>query len=196
MFHWHVFLFNTYRGYSILVVQGTSEYMFSKEGVTQGDPLSMLLYAVAVLPLIQALEDREKWIQNWYADDSACAAGLPRLREWFDKLLKWGPDFGYYPEPQKTILVVDPNNELRAKELFDELGITVVPGQRFLGGFIGAKVALLRMWNKRCRHGYIVLKSLPKQPNHNPKQLLQHLLGHFSLSGFICRELSLIVLPH
>ena len=38
------FLFNTYRGHSILVVQGTSEYIFSKEGVTQGDPLSMLLY--------------------------------------------------------------------------------------------------------------------------------------------------------
>ena len=34
----------------------------------QGDPLSMMLCAVAVLLLIQSLED--EWIQNWYADNS------------------------------------------------------------------------------------------------------------------------------
>ena len=166
------FLFNTYRGYSILVVQGTSEYIFSKEGVTQGDPLSMLLYAVAVLPLIQALEDREKWIQNWYADDSACAAGLPRLREWFDKLLKWGPDFGYYPEPQKTILVVDPNDELRAKELFDELGVTVVPGQRFLGGFIGNQSGTTEYVEQKVRAWIHCVEKLTKAAESQPQAAL------------------------
>ena len=54
------FLFNTYRGYASLVLHGT-----------QGDPLCMLVYAIAVLPLIQALVDREKCDKNWYADDSA-----------------------------------------------------------------------------------------------------------------------------
>ena len=55
--------------------------------------------------------ERDKWDQNWYADDSACFATLPRLREWFDRLSDLGPDFGYYPEPRKTALVVDIEDE-------------------------------------------------------------------------------------
>lgn len=46
----------------------------------------MLMYAITVLPLIRALVDRDKWVQNWYADDSACSAKLAEVREWFDKL--------------------------------------------------------------------------------------------------------------
>ena len=88
-----------------------------------------MLYAIAVLPLIQALMNHEKWDQNWYADDSACAAKLPRLCEWFERLIKMGPDFGYYPNPQK------PCSE--AHQLFDEFGVTVATGQHFLGSFIG-----------------------------------------------------------
>ena len=52
-------LFNTYRGYASLLVQGgnaVSNRLLSKEGVTQGDPLSMMLYAVAVLLLICSLK--------------------------------------------------------------------------------------------------------------------------------------------
>ena len=59
------FLFNTYQGYATLVVHGASEYVLSKEGVTQGDPLSMMMYAIVVLPLIRSLVDRNKWVQNW-----------------------------------------------------------------------------------------------------------------------------------
>ena len=33
------FLFNTYRGYASLVMQGSSEFLLSKEGVGQDDPL-------------------------------------------------------------------------------------------------------------------------------------------------------------
>ena len=43
--------------------------LFSREGVTQGDPLSMMLYSVAILPLVRALKD---WFHNWHADDSIC----------------------------------------------------------------------------------------------------------------------------
>ena len=131
------FLFNTYRGYATLVLHGAPENVLSREGVTQGDPLSMMMYAIAVLPLVQSLINRDKWDQNWYADDSACSAKLPKIREWFDKLCESGPEFGYYPEPQKTYLVVDPGDEAEANMLFGDLGVKVVTGLRFLGGFIG-----------------------------------------------------------
>jgi len=39
------------------VVRGAEEHVLSREGVTQGDPLSMLMYAVAIAPVIQASED-------------------------------------------------------------------------------------------------------------------------------------------
>ena len=35
-------VFNTYRGWPVLVMRGMSDYILSKEGVTQGDPLSTL----------------------------------------------------------------------------------------------------------------------------------------------------------
>ena len=50
------FVFNTYRGWPVLVMRGMSDYILSKEGVTQGDPLSMYVYAIGTLPLIQSLQ--------------------------------------------------------------------------------------------------------------------------------------------
>ena len=45
------FLFNTYQGHAKLFVHGSDQFLLSKEGVTEGDPLSMILYAVTVLSL-------------------------------------------------------------------------------------------------------------------------------------------------
>ena len=45
-----LFLFNTYR--APLVIKDSKELLYSKEGVTQGDPLSMFVYAVATIPMV------------------------------------------------------------------------------------------------------------------------------------------------
>ena len=79
----------------------------------------------------------EKWTQSWYADDSACVGRLENVKEWFEKLLQKGPRFGYYPELSKSVLVVDPKFEDKAVALFSGVGVKVVSGSRFLGGFIG-----------------------------------------------------------
>ena len=48
------FLFNIYQVYASLLIQGGNTVSsLSKEGVTQGNPLSMMLYAVGVLPLFE-----------------------------------------------------------------------------------------------------------------------------------------------
>ena len=57
------FLFNTYQGWAALVVHSTQLQLYSKEGVTQGDSLSMLMYAVSSLPLSSSLEDPVRWTQ-------------------------------------------------------------------------------------------------------------------------------------
>ena len=47
------FVFNTYQGWATLVLRGSQEFLYSMEGVTQGDPLSMFLYAIGTLPLFE-----------------------------------------------------------------------------------------------------------------------------------------------
>ena len=59
------------------------------------------------------------------------------MRRWFDKLLIGGPAYRYFPEPSKTVLVVGSSDLERASDLFRDLGISVVTGSRFLGGFVG-----------------------------------------------------------
>ena len=49
------FAFNCYPHYSPLLCRDPDGYsftLFSREGVTQGDPLSMFAYGVGILPLI------------------------------------------------------------------------------------------------------------------------------------------------
>ena len=53
-------IINTYRDYSKLFVGGES--IPSQEGTTQGDPLAMAMYAVAILPLIDRIKNGVKRI--------------------------------------------------------------------------------------------------------------------------------------
>ena len=120
------FIFNCYKAWSTLVVNGSSTFLYSKEGVTQGDPLSLAFYAISVLPLIRALKDTKSWTQAWYADDASCASELHRLLRWFEGLMDLGPDFGYFPEPFKSYVVVDETDFAEANTLFGHLGVKVV----------------------------------------------------------------------
>ena len=38
-------------------------------------------------------------LQAWYADDAVAVGKVKDLRDWWDKLAKEGPDFGYFPNP-------------------------------------------------------------------------------------------------
>ena len=48
----------------------------------QGDPLSMLLYAVAMMSLVNS---KEQYQQSWYA---ACAGPLHSIHSWLDHLIE------------------------------------------------------------------------------------------------------------
>ncbi len=139
------FLFNTYRGWAPLIMKGSSTILYSKEGVTQGDPLSMFVYDVGTYPLINRIGRPRNGIQVWYADD----AELGALKKWFHILLEEGPNYGYYPEPKKSFLVVSENLLSEAHKLFDGLGVSIVTSHRLLGGVIGTDEERLH-YMKEC----------------------------------------------
>ena len=79
-------------------------------------------------------------LKSYYMDsklDSSCKAKLTDLCDWFDKLCDLGPKYGYHPKLEKCILIGDAEHEAEAKSIFQHLGIMVVKGYCFLGGFIG-----------------------------------------------------------
>ena len=80
------FLSNTYRGWSVLVLRDSFYFLYSKEGVTQGDPLSMFMYAVGTLPLIHSLHNPAQWTQVCFADDASVSECLNDIHEWFSQL--------------------------------------------------------------------------------------------------------------
>ena len=132
-----LFLFNTYRGWVPLIVTDSSDILYSREGVTQGDPLSMFLYALATIPLIECVGRPNEGVDVWYADDASACAHLHALKEWFVQLLRVGPSYGYHPEPTKCMIVVSSDYLSLAHQIFDSFGVRITTSHRLLGGVIG-----------------------------------------------------------
>ena len=142
------FAFNCYKFQSMLIVRdpGGLNYLilYSREGVTQGDPLSMFCYAIGTLPLIRKLKamrpDRPH--QSWYADDASAIGNFEALHSLFTDLASIGPSFRYLPNASKSILVVPEHRVAAAEDFFNRVhryNISICTGSRYLGGFIGSE---------------------------------------------------------
>ena len=127
-------LINTYREPSELFID--SEVILSEEGTTQGDPLAMPMYTVGTLPLIKRLP--KSATQVWYADDASAIGTINNLLEWWDKLARLGPGYGYFPNPSKTWLVTKEDCHSNAVAAFEGTNINVSSsGQPYLGAALG-----------------------------------------------------------
>jgi hypothetical protein len=91
------------------------QFLYSKEGVTQGDPLSMFAYGIGLLPLIRALVQFPEMDQTWYADRCSAGGKFDAIKRHFEKLEEIGPNYGYFPEPSKHLDRVQENLQLRWK---------------------------------------------------------------------------------
>ena len=90
------FVENCYNHPSRLFILGGSEIK-SSEGTTQGDPVAMLIYAIAIIPLIlRAVAEMEnkKEIAKMvaFADDITGAGKILGLKRLWDFICKHGPD--------------------------------------------------------------------------------------------------------
>ena len=127
-------LINCYRAPMDLFIDG--DVILSQEGITQGDPLAMPMYALAAVPLIKRLTPTVK--QTWYADDAAATGKIASLRTWWDEISRLGPSYGYYANGSKTWLVTKEEFKLEAEEVFADTSVQItVEGRPHLGAPLG-----------------------------------------------------------
>ena len=137
-----MFVKNCYSTKSRLFIIGGGE-LKSSEGTTQGDPVSMAVYDIAIIPLILIMVDfstRDKQTTKCagYADDVTAAGKLNGLRRWWERLCEVGPKFGYYPNAGKTWLITTDELYEEAIKIFTGTNINLTTeGKRHLGAVIG-----------------------------------------------------------
>jgi len=147
----HIILNNSYQEPSALFVNGTK--ILSKEGVTQGDPLAMPFYGLAILPLINSIQN-DSVLQKWFADDGSAAGKIQDLKLLWDKVCEYGPGYGYFPNASKTVVVVKSHLKDAAEHTFSCTDIQICNGHKVLGSYIGDKASqnnFLCEWTKTLK---------------------------------------------
>ena len=112
----------------------------SQEGTTQGNPLAMAMYGIAILPLISRLHS-DYLTQKWYADNGSVVGKLKDIRALFDKLTQLDPKYGYLVNPPKCQLINKPGGERQASTEFAGTNVEITQGARVLGSVIGSSEA-------------------------------------------------------
>ena len=129
-------LVNIYRVGVNMYIGGES--IMSVEGTTQGDPMTMAMYALGTFPLIHRSNPSKLIQQVWYADDGSAGGSLSNLLDWWHQLTDLGPKFGYYPNTRKSILLIKPDHLDTTQQLFSDHNLTIVTnGAQVLGSPIG-----------------------------------------------------------
>ena len=77
----------------------------------------MVFYWITLVPLAEELRTADQGLLSpFYADDAAFDSSDQRSAHLLKLLMKMGPDRGYFPEPVKSLFILDtPGQEGSAK---------------------------------------------------------------------------------
>ena len=105
------FVFNCYKHWAQLLLRQPAKLpvtILSREGVTQGDPISMVLYGITLTPLAEELRAADLGLLSpFYANDAAFDGLARHSAQLLKLLMKRGPDRGYFPELTKSLFISD-----------------------------------------------------------------------------------------
>ncbi len=119
------------------------------------------MYAIGTQPLIHRLDVIAK--QVWYADDSAAGSSLERLKRWWDRLEAIGPQYGYFPNGSKTLIVCKPEAVGIAGTMFQGTDISIsTEGKQYLGGAIGTTSFQKQLIDKKVTEWVETLSTIAK----------------------------------
>ena len=144
------FLFNCYRHQAKCLMRrpgGDALVILSREGCSQGCPLSGFAYGVGMIPLARRIRDemrlKDDVIHAMFADDYGNVANAIQNARTMKCLQRWGPPFGYHPKPPKSKYVCEAREEPAVRQVFDAFGLQIEfsRGERYLGGFLGSQEA-------------------------------------------------------
>jgi len=150
---------NTYTVAPRLIVAEEKEVR-SEEGTTQGDPIAMAIYALAISVLQQKISYKSTSVkQVGFADDLSGGGKVQDVKKWWDAVRKHGPPLGYHPNANKSCLIVKPEYEEEARKIFAGTGVRITSnGERHLGAVIGSHEfkatytkALVNEWVKEIK---------------------------------------------
>ena len=79
--------------------------------------------------------------QRWFADDATGAGSLGELKKlWWGVLNESGPSLGYFPDAKKCWLIVKPEKEEAARDLFGQTSLNIsTQGQKYLRAVLGSR---------------------------------------------------------
>ena len=168
------FAFNCYRHEVQLIVRRPSGHpcytLLSQEGVTQGDPLSMVLYGLALVPLAKRLRNAvPTLLQPWYADDSAMMGQAKDIATAMSLLLQHGPERGYFPEPAKSILICRPTDEANIQSTLSAFSFQYRQGSRYVGGYLGDRSSRNQWLDPQVQKWTAGVKTLARIARHFPQ---------------------------
>ena len=114
--------------------------ILSSEETAQGDSLAMAVYPLGITQLISRLQKLLPQIkQVRFAGDATAAGNLEALHQWWTHLSSVGPQFGNCPNAHKTHLIVKPEFENDAKQIFSNTDMEIIlEGQKHLSAAIGS----------------------------------------------------------
>ena len=117
----------------------------------------MVLCGITLVPLAENLRAADPGLLSpFYADDAAFDGLAQQSAQLLKLLMKRGPDRGYFPEPAKSLFILDTLvQEEAAKREFSVEGLTpnFVSGSRYLGAYLGPQKALEARVKPQWRHG-------------------------------------------
>ena len=89
--------------------------------MTQGDPLSMVMYGITLLPLEEDLREADLTLLSlFYADDAAFDGSARRSAAQLRQLMDRGLDRGYH-EPAKSIFIAEnPEDKEATRREFEQ----------------------------------------------------------------------------
>jgi hypothetical protein len=94
--------------------------LLSRQGTQKGDPLGVLLFALAIQPLILRVQSEcDLELNLWYADDSTLVGSIAEVAKAYQILKDDGPKYCFSLVPHKTSLWWRTMDCVRLRMLFD-----------------------------------------------------------------------------
>ena len=170
------FVFNFYRHWEQILLHHPGESpvtILSREGVTQGDPLSMVSYGITLVPISEELRAGDPGLLSpFHVDDAAFNGLAKRSANLLKLLMNRRTDRGYFPEPAKSIFISDtPGQEEAAKREFsvEGLDLNFTSGSMYIGAYLGDRDQL-EAWVKPQVEAWVhVVRVLGKISRQQPQ---------------------------